>query len=237
MIWQVPKIWEGGECWIIGGGPSMPRQFGVPEDVISKVLSQELGPDAYSPYLSPIHEKHVIAINAAFLIGNWMDIVFFGDGNYYRYNRNALLAYPNVKVTCNPKLSDYVRTDRIKYVARDQKHPFGISKRPNHVSWNQNSGAAAISLAYHLGAVRVVLLGFDMMRMEGNRHWHNLYKDKPRTKRRGQKGRVPLPSFHRHLSGFEQIAKDANKLGLEILNVSPDSAITELRKVELKEVL
>ena len=75
-LWQVPKMWEGGECWIIGGGPSMPLQFGVPEDVVRGVLAGQLPFSTYSPFLSPIHDKHVIGINAAFLLGPWLDVIF-----------------------------------------------------------------------------------------------------------------------------------------------------------------
>ena len=36
--WFVPRMWNDGECWILGGGSSLPRQFGVPESVIEKVM-------------------------------------------------------------------------------------------------------------------------------------------------------------------------------------------------------
>ena len=99
MAWKVPRMWEGGECWIIGGGPSIPYEFGVPEKLTKAVQAGEASISEYSPYLSPIHDKHVIGINAAYLLGTWIDLIFFGDPGFYRANRRALCQYPKPKVT------------------------------------------------------------------------------------------------------------------------------------------
>jgi len=230
MIWQIPRMWEGGECWIIGGGPSVPRVFNVPSDVIKAVVNRELKPDAYSPYFSAIHGKHVIAVNAAFLLGDWVDIIFFGDGNFYRSNRRELRSIQKIKVTCNPRLKDVCEIEKVKFVPRDNKYPAGITKKPNHVSWNKNSGASAINLAYHLGCKRIILLGFDMDLMDNQQHWHGHYTTA------GKVNAKSLP-FPRHLRGFGNIAQDAKRLGVEILNVSPISKIKEFKKVTLEEVL
>ena len=73
MVWRVPRIWEDGQVFILGGGPSLPRQFGVPERVLRSVLERKESVNAYSPYMAPIHSKHVIGVNAAFLIGKWIE--------------------------------------------------------------------------------------------------------------------------------------------------------------------
>jgi hypothetical protein len=223
-------MWEGGECWIIGGGPSIPREFGVPESVIDQVVKRQAPINTYSPYLSPIHGRHVIGVNAAFYIGTWIDIVFFGDYGFYSKNVKQLLEFPNLRVTCATKGRD--KMAGVKFVARDGKQRFGISNKPNHVSWNINSGASAIGLAYHLGVKRIYLLGFDMKLGNDNiQHWHDHYK-------RGVRNLHPskLP-FHRHLEGFPKIVSDAKRLGLEIVNVCPDSAIEGFPKVRLKDVI
>jgi len=233
MIWHVPRMWEGGECWIIGGGPSMSRQFGVPEDVILKVRSGLLPPSTYSSYLAPIHQKHVIGINSAFLIGDWIDMVFFGDKRWFFDYRNRLAEFPGLKVSCHSHLgSDKYRSEHIKYLPRNKRR--GISDNARSVSWNANSGAAAISVAVWAGAVRIILLGFDMkLDDSGKQHWHGLYKNPKGTKPRSPKN---LP-FDRHLVGFPIIAKEAQKRKVEILNACPDSAIECFKKVTVKELL
>jgi len=231
--WSIPRMWEGGECWIIGGGPSMPLEFGVPKDVIEGVLSGDLPLSAYSPFLSPIHDKHVMGINVAFLLGEWVDVVHFGDGGFYLANKALLDAFPKVKVTCHPEVIKRKDVFDVKYVPRAQHHPRGISDRGRTVSWNLNSGACGINLAYWLGVKLVYLLGFDMNVVEGVQHWHRHYaKDKTPKARDPKK----LP-FKRHLECFPMIAKDAARLGMEIINVSPNSKIESFKRVKLSDVL
>jgi len=225
-MWKVPKMWEGGECWIIGGGHSVPRQFDVPENIIQKVLDGELPISAYSPYLSAIHQKHIIGVNIAYLLGNWVEIVFFGDNNFYFTQMEGLAKFPGLKITCNPN-ADKIADNSVKRLGR-LGHK-GISNNPSYVCWNGNSGAAAISVAANAGAKRIILLGFDMKLVNNEQHWHRMYKRKKKD--------APYLPFHRHIVGFPQIAKDARRMGIEILNASPDSAIEVFRKVTVKEIL
>jgi hypothetical protein len=235
--WSIPRMWEGGECWIIGGGPSMPRQFGVPENVISAVLKGERPLSSYSPFLSPIHDKHVIGVNAAFMLGSWIDVTFFGDSGFYFSNKVELDALNKLKVCCNPNVNKRENDIfDVKYVPHDLRHSKGISERKSMVSWNLNSGGAAINLAYHLGVSRVYLLGFDMkVGEDGRQHWHSHYlanknPDQP------PKDAKKLP-FKRHGPCFTMIANDARRLGLEIINVSPESELTVFKRVKLSDGL
>ena len=234
MVWNVPGLWKDGDCWIIGGGPSMPRQFKVPESVIRSVMTWAVRPSAYSDYLEPIHNKHVIGVNNAYQIGDWIDICFFGDSSWYLVHRQALAKWKGIKATCCHRFSHRKETDMegIKFLSKDKGKRHGISTGLNTVSWNGNSGAAAISLAVHLGVKRILLLGFDMNLDENQiSHWHGAHNKVQHNHKRKS------PPFTRHLMGFPEIAKDAKKLEVEILNVNPKSAINDFRKVELKDVL
>jgi len=228
MIWQVPRIWEDGDVWILGGGTSVPGQFGIPDDIIQKIVNGTLPPSTYSPYMHLLHNKHVIGINVAYLLGNWIDMVFFGDVGFFLNHEQRLADFQGLKVTCHPRGDRY---DWLKYLAKDRNHSKGISSNPMMVSWNGNSGAAAISLAVHTGAKRIILLGFDM-KLNGNRrqHWHDLYN-------KGERHNARKLPFDRHLRGFSQIAKDAKQMKVEILNASPISDIKEFPKYTVKELL
>lgn len=226
-------MWEGGDCWIFGGGPSVPVQFGVPEDVIQKVREGKLSANSYSEYMESIYDKHVIGINAAYLIGNWMDLIFFGDKRFFLNNAKNLTEYPAPIVTCHNFFSGG-KYSWVKYLEKDNRKPDGISGNSGKISWNQNSGAAAISVAANAGAKRIILLGFDMtLNEEGDQHWHNLYKRQAPNPTRKRKG-VP---FHRHLRGFARIAIDAKERGVEIINASPNSMITQFPKCSVKDLL
>lgn len=229
--WTAPPIWKGGECWIIGGGPSIPKQFGVPDTVIKSVTTGG-SPSQYSPYLSAIHKKHLIGINNAYKLGDWIDVHFFGDSGWFLNHRHMLINLTCLKVTCCTRFGHRSKeeSEGIRYLSRDPNKPFGINDNPSKVCWNNNSGAAAISLAAHFGVKRIVLLGFDMS-MDGIyvSHWfgsHNLGNKRPKA-----------PPFTRHLKGFSAIAEDAKRMGIEIINASPTSAITQFPKVSVKDLL
>jgi len=230
-MWDVPKMWEGGECWIIGGGPSIPYEFGVPEELINKVQAGEASISEYSPYLSPIHDKHVIGINAAFLLGTWIDLLFFGDPGFYWKNRRALLAYPRPKISCAKSMNPDGVREGVKYIPKHGGKSRGISRKRNHIAWNTNSGFASLSLAYDLGVKKIYLLGFDMsLDEEGNQHWHRHYRA-PGKKKNPKK--VPFP---KHMTGYNAVLSDATTLGLEIINVSQNSTIQGFKKQTIKEI-
>lgn len=235
MIWKVPRIWEGQTCWILAGGLSTARQFNIPEELIQKVISKEEPPSAYSPYFAPIHDEHVIGVNNAYKIGNWIDALFFGDCSWYLVHKRKLKQYPGIKVTCCSRFQNKRREDceGIKFLDKDSSKRQGITTNKTKVSWNANSGAAAINLAVHFGAKRIMLLGFDMrMQKVGNSevsHWHGSHQ--------AQNEKRKTPPFARHLRGFPVIARDALNLGVEILNVNTNSAIADFKQITLQEAL
>ena len=225
QYWKIPKIWQDEDVWILGGGPSVTKQFNIPEAVVGAVMNKELPLSVYSQYLHPIHNKHVIGVNIAYMIGTWMDMIFFGDKAFFLFHQHGLSAYPGIKVSSHPKTQGL---EWVNYVPRERYHLTGLSPNPRTICWNANSGAAAIDVAVHAGAKRVLLLGMDMQVDEvGRQHWHDEYHT-PKMKKQ---------PFDTHLRAFPDIAKDAQAKGVEIINVSPDSAIHSFPKVTLKEVL
>lgn len=227
MTWSVPKIWKDGTCWIIGGGPSIANQFQVPKKIVDKVSTSELPVSAYSTYMSLLHDKHVIGVNGAFLLGNWVDMCFFGDKSWYFRNAKALNDYKGLIIGCPEFLQvQGWQNLGIKYLQKANGKTYGISEDPTKVCWNMNSGSAAISLAYNTGCKRIILLGFDMdVNPQGKSHWHGLYEAKK------------TQPFHKHLIGFDQIASDAKRLGVEIINASPTSKITQFPKINVKDII
>lgn len=231
--WFVPTMWKDGECWIIGGGSSVPRQFGVPEKVIQEVLEQKAPISTYNSYLEPLHIKHVIGTNIAYKFGHWISVLYFGDLPFYRNNMLELHNFKNLKVTDTGNLprqnaQALANHRNIRKLVRSME--FGLSEDPKVIRWNHNAGAGAINLAVLFGARRIMLLGFDM-KANGNGQTHFVNGIAGYYKPARQM------DFDRYLQVFPQIAVDAKRLGVEILNVSEDSAIEAFPKVKLKDVL
>jgi len=228
-MWRAPKMWNGGECWIIGGGPSLPREFDVPTDIIKAVVRNELMPSAYARYLSAIHNKHIIGINNAYRLGAWVDVCHFGDCGWYLHHRLSLSKFPGLKITCCPNWRNKISAfEGVKFLSKDPDHQRGITLNNAKVSWNAHSGGSAINIAVHFGVKRIILLGFDMCRAkDGTGHWHDSH---------GTKGKKNIP-FKLHLRGFERIAIEAKALGVEIINANLRSKIKQFPKVSVKDLL
>jgi hypothetical protein len=233
MYWKVPNIWEGGKCFIIGGGNSMTKEFNIPQEVVNKVMLGIVPLSAYSPHLSFLHDKHVIAVNEAHKLGPWVDVLFFGDDNYYTTRKKEILEFNGLRITCMNKQVNYKvkNLKRHSFVKKDDPL-IGISDDPGKVAWNihkGNSGTAAINLAVHLGAKEIYLIGFDMKLDENkHQHWHNSYHTNTTT---------VGGTFKRHLSNFPQIAEDLKRLGIKCINLNPNSAITEFEKMTVQELI
>lgn len=220
-MWTVPRMWEGDRCFILGGGPSMYKQLDIPEEVVQQVLDKKADISFYNPYFDCIKKEHIIGVNVAYKFGGWVDMIFFGDAGFWSKHKYSLSVYPGIKVTTT--LDAVV----IKQLLKSQVR-FGLAKEPNKLIWNGNSGAAAINLAVHTGVRQIILLGFDMnLGEKGNQHWHKEYIPQ----------KAPQLAFKKHLACFPKVAEDAKSMRVEILNASPNSAINEFKKVNLKEVL
>jgi len=229
-MWKIPKVWDGGTVIIIGGGPSILKQFDIPQELVNRVYKGRDQPNVYSPYLKPLHNQHVIAVNMAFKLGDWIDIVFFGDTGFWKAHKVDLLQFKGLRVSCaNGDDQDM----RIKYVKQitpnNPEHIKGICTKESMVCWNNNSGSAAINFAVHLGAKRIILLGFDMTLDGGNnQHWHKYYTSPLQTVKSTMKN---------HMKGFLDMAADLKRLGIECINANPDSKIEEFPRMNFKDIV
>lgn len=207
----------------------MPSQFGIPPDLVARVRDRAdpTGPDAYSPYMEPIHGEHVVGVNDAYLIGTWIDVCHFGDAGWYRTHRERLASWPNLKVSHAPAFADdrYAAKEGVKYLKRDPDRKLGLTENLRRLSWNFNTGSSAIGLAVHFGVRQMILLGFDMRHEGTATHWHFGHGNEPRR------------SYNRFIRGMPVIARDAARLGVEIINCSPGTAIKDFPVAELREVL
>lgn len=201
--WVVPKLWPGETCFILGGGPSL---------------------EAVN--IDQLQGRRVIAVNLAFMLAPWIDVMFFGDRVFGQQFRRELLhgSFGGLRITVAHQYADepgfhWVRKDARKY---------GICPRRDSLRWNLSSGACAIGLAAHFGVGRIVLLGYDMRLINDRNNYHTAY-DRFRAPERN-----PYAHF---LKPFPDIARDLHELGIECVNATPGSALQEFKIVEPEEAL
>jgi len=114
--------------------------------------------------------------------------------------------------------------------------PEGIETTPGFVSWNGNSGLSAISLAYHFGVRKIVLIGFDMKVRNGETNFHRDH-EKMGLNHKRKDLESAQKDYVRFLRRTKAIAADAKRLKMEIVNATPDSAIEVFPFVDLKEAV
>ncbi len=204
--WIPPRMWPDSTVFIIGGGPSL--------------LKEDLEPLRGNG--NSIRAQHVIGVNDSFKKWPWIPVTYFGDARWHDWNRKYLKKYSGLVVSSSKRTEPFPDVLHVQRVNRD-----GVFRKPGFVSWNRNSGTSAINLAYHFGAKRIVLLGFDMKMKDDNHNWHTNHRH------------IPDSNIYetRFLPSFQIVARDAKILGLEIVNANPDSALTLFPFVDWKEEL
>ena len=196
----VPKKFPGETIYIIGGGPSL-KGFNFKE----------------------LSGCRTIAINKAILYHTEADVLYWTDGRFYTWFKNEVDNYKGLKFALKPG-SQYTRDIQ---VLRKGK-PYGIEEDPQTLSHGFNSGYAAINLAYHLGAKRIILLGFDMANEGTETHFHDGYPTRPAGNH----------IYHdKFLPGFKQLNSEIKAKGVHVLNASSYSKLNVFTKITMEQAL
>ena len=106
----------------------------------------------------------VIAVNNSITIAPHADMLYAGDTQWWLHNESLWRKFTGLRATSS--IESATRND-LMFVPRGTD---------DGVSMGGNSGHQAVSLAYLLGAVEIVLLGFDMMADGARNHWHEDHK-------------------------------------------------------------
>jgi len=172
--------------------------------------------------LSLLKGRRVIAINSAHLTYPDADILFFADQRWWTDVGSKEPAFGGrIVTTSNGGPRDVYRLQKIDPGK-------GLATKPTQVALSRTSVSGAIGILVHLGCARIVLLGVDgKVASDGERHHHG--------------GKYPWPMvkacFDRHAAEFKAIAPSLAKLGVEVINVNPASAIDVWPKVPFEEVI
>ena len=214
----VPKLWPKSTVYIIGGGPSI-------NDVDLSLIHDERVIGVNNAYGDPVGPSSRNRKLSAYKPRDWVDICWWGDLKWFRWHRPYLRKFQGLVMHCNEN-TNMEKVDWALGIRRSRSKAMGLEQSSGRICWNKCSGSSAINLAYHLGAKRIVLLGFDMRFIDGKKNYHSDHDEKVR----------PDP-FARFLPAFKHIAKDANRLDLEIINATPDSAIKEFPITTLEDIV
>jgi hypothetical protein len=205
VSWSVPRLWPGETVAIFGGGPS---------------ITQE--------QVNACRGLHSIAVNDAYLLAPWAEILYFADERWWRWHKDLenFRAFQGLKVSIEQGKFTVESPDvRILKNLSDGERNV-LSEDPTGIATGRASGYQAINIAYLAGAKRIILLGFDC-KFDGDRtNWHQNHKVK-----------TPRAWLHEMPRYFTKLADALEARGVDVVNCSPGTALNCFRKAELAEVL
>lgn len=183
----VPKLWNGETCVLLGAGPSL----------TTADVNACRG------------RARVIAINNSYRLAPWAGALYAADRKWWGWEKGAP-TFTGLKYSVAPMLPTlYPDVQVLKNTG-----PLGLELDPTGLRTGMNSGYQAINLAVHLGAARIVLLGYDLSDApDGRKHWH---ADHPGP------NASPYPQM---LAAFPSLVEPLAAIGVTVVNCTPGSAL------------
>lgn len=198
----VPKLWPQSTIVCIGTGPSLTQ---ADVDWCREKARVIVVNDAY-------HNKTTSCL--------WADVLYACDAKWWAWHKGAP-DFHGLKYSLQTASARFKGVQVIRNLGRD-----GLTLDPTGVKTGHNSGYQAINLAVHLGAVRIVLLGYDMGKpAKGPSHVFGEHRDKTQ------------PPYKACIKAFETLPAPLAAAGIEIVNCSRSTALTCFRREPLESVL
>lgn len=196
MATVVPRCWPGETFLILGCGPSLTQ---ADVDFCRG-------------------RARVIAINQAVTLAPWADVLYACDAQFWKWHK-GIPSFTGLKYTLEaeagrwPGVQVLERTGGVDGV--------GVELKPTGIRSGKNSGFQAINVAVHLGAAKIVLLGYDMRGTHffGNYPWPS------------------NPNWNKYVAVFSTLIKPLRALGIEIINCTPGSMLRCFPMQSLRQAL
>lgn len=217
LVDNVPKVnsrgwdglmWDGSTVCILASGPSLTE-----EQV-----------QAARTWRSEGEVGRVIVINTTFQLAPWADVLYACDARWW----DMYIGEVREKFLGQSWTQDQAAKDKYEdlHLVKSEREE-GLSKRPGVIRQGMSSGFQSMNLAYQAGARKILLLGFDCQDVDKKQHWHG---DHPSPIKSTQ----PYNGWLRH---FAKLAVDLKEVGVEVVNLTPNSALKSFSTASWQEIL
>lgn len=160
----------------------------------------------------------VIAVQDAFRLAPWADMLYGCDSAWWLHHRETALKFAGLKVSC-----DDVPLPAV--LKLKQSGTQGFDPDPACIRTGRNSGYQALHIAARAGASRVLLCGYDMQGSHFfGRHPAGLRNTEPGV-------------FNLFCKAFDTLKPALRALGCEVLNCTPGSRLTTFPFADLQASL
>lgn len=178
-------------------------------------------------YTSRLHDGcRVIAVNDNYQLAPWADVLYACDYGWFVWHEKHLfidsdILVPKLMVTVDEPAAK--KWPRLKWVPGTNKP--GLSLDPELLHYGRNGGYQAINLATLLGAKTILLVGFDQCFPGNQAHWFGDHPSRTRS------------MYERWTECWQGLPPQLKELGIELINCTPDSALTVFPMRPLKKEL
>lgn len=202
----VPRMWAGSTILCIGTGPSLT--------------------------IADLHRCHLavragflraIAVNDAYTLAPWAHVLYAADHKWWRWHQPVPdYQLPPLLYTIDPLAVPLRPSIRLlNYTGHT-----GIESSPTGVRTGGHGGYQAINIAVHLGAKKIILLGYDLMpAADGRNHFFGEHPD------------GDCLTYAHRVGSYETLLEPLQKLGIILVNASPRTAITVIPRASLETAL
>ncbi len=193
---SVPALWPGETVAILATGPSLCVQD------IDACRAKSV---------------RLLAIKDAIRLAPDADALYACDGHWWKHY-GPTLKYDGPKYSLDQIAAPWATV--LKNTGE-----MGLEREPTGLKTGRGSGYQAINLAVHLGATRIVLLGYDMQATKDRDHFHGAHPWKA------------IPPYATFLPMFRFLVKPLEALGITVVNASRVSALNDFPKMRLEQAL
>lgn len=202
---------------------AVPRRFAG-----ERVVVAATGPSLAPEVAEQLRGEIVIAVSDAWRLIPWASVLYSCDRAWWDAHLGAF-GFVGEKWTSH---SLKPANDKTEIASRYELHVVAGARRPGFsfdpavIHYGHNSGFQAVNLAILMGAVRIVLVGFDMRPVGGRAHF---FGDHPRPLKRPGPFAAWISAFHAAAAGLPP--------GIRIINATPGSALDCFERMELSAAL
>jgi len=185
------------------------------------------GPTVKKTDLSLLKDRiHVVAIKKAVELCPWAEVCYGCDAPWW-LDKKGLPEFGGIKIYHGGQASN--RWPDLQKVDIDISKDEMLMDEPMRVGNGGCSGFQAVNLALQFGVTDLILVGFDM-HDRGGAHWYG--------RNTWPMASNPVGSnFNRWKKGFQNAMPSIKRLGVSVVNASPDSELQCFPKKRLDEAL
>lgn len=159
-------------------------------------------------------------VNESWRLCPWADALYAHDHAWWAASKGR--EFEGLKIAGEKRAADDFGLHHVRVRAGDDRI---VLDCPGEIGSGGNSGFQALNLAVAWGARRIALVGFDLS-LDGGKHWHGSHA-------RGLHNPTEsaLSIWRKRL---DAAAPHLERIGCEIINASPRSALNAYRKAPLE---